>query len=89
MIETNIYDYISQIDYNHPDFAMNEFKAQLATIIGMEPAVKIKWHTVEKINELKRDAGAKDFKEISDKAEQIDITFIDENNTPISLKFLL
>lgn len=89
MIESNIYDYISKIDYNHPDFDLNEFKIQLGKIVGMEPGVKIKWNTIEKINELKKDAGASDFKEIIDKAEQIDITFVDEDQKPIKLKFLI
>lgn len=89
MIESNVYDYISKIDYNNPDFNINEFKVELGKIIGMEPAVKIKWNTIEKINELKKDAGVSDFKQIIDKAEGIHITFVDENQKPIVLKFLI
>lgn len=89
MIKENIFQYISNIDYNHPDFKLLEFKQQLKNIIGMEPAVKIKWNTTESINELKRAAGATDYKEIIDKVEKIDITFVDEDNKPISLVFLL
>lgn len=89
MLESNVYDYISQIDYNHPDFTLEDLKNELSKLIGVKPAVKLKWHTSEKINELKRDSGAKDYKEIIEKVEQIDIVFVDENNTPINLKFLL
>ena len=94
MIQTNIYEYISKIDYNSPDFSIKEFKLNLAKIIGMEPAVKIKWNTTEKINELKKAAGAQDYKTIIEKAEEIEIFFTQDNNftetaVPISLKFLL
>jgi hypothetical protein len=89
MIESNIYDYISTVDYRHPDFTVAEFKLNLKKIIGIEPAVKLKWNTSEKINELKKQSGAIDYKEIIEKIEMIDITFIDENNKPIELKFIL
>jgi len=92
MIQTNVYEYISKIDYNHPDFDVKEFKRNLATIIGMEPAVKIKWNTTEKINELKKAAGAEDYKTIIEKAQEIEIFFTEQDQStqiPISLKFLL
>lgn len=89
MIETNIYDHISTIDYNHPDFNITTFKESLKSIVGMVPAVKIKWSTTEKINELKRDAGVKDYIEKTDKPETIDITFVDSENNPYNLQFIL
>jgi len=93
MIQTNIYEYISKIDYNSSDFSLAGFKSDLKKIIGMEPAVKIKWNVSEKINELKKAAGAEDYKTIIEKAEQIEIFFTEINDNdkqiPISLKFLL
>jgi len=93
MIQTNIYEYISKIDYNSSDFSLASFKSELKKIIGMEPAVKIKWNVSEKINELKKAAGAEDYKTIIEKAEQIEIFFTEINDSdkqiPISLKFLL
>ena len=93
MIQTNIYEYISKIDYNSSDFSLAGFKSELKKIIGMEPAVKIKWNVSEKINELKKAAGAEDYKTIIEKAEQIEIFFTEINDSdkqiPISLKFLL
>lgn len=93
MIQTNIYEYISKIDYNSSDFSLAGFKSDLKKIIGMEPAVKIKWNVSEKINELKKAAGVEDYKTIIEKAEQIEIFFTEINDSdkqiPISLKFLL
>lgn len=89
MIESNVYDYISKIDYTHPDFSMHEFKSELNKIIGLTPAVKMKWNTIEQINELKRDSGAKDYKKILEKVEEINIVFVDNNNIPIEFKFIL
>lgn len=92
MIQTNIYEYISTVKYSHPDFSLQDFKKELGKIIGMEPAVKIKWNTIEKINELKKAAGAKDYKTVVDKAEQIEIIFteqVDNEQKLINLKFIL
>lgn len=89
IIKTNVYDYLSTVKYNHPDFNINEFKSELTKIIGVTPAVKIKWNTEVKINELKKASGVQDFEEKIDKAENIEIIFINENNKPIKLTFLV
>lgn len=89
MIETNISEYITQIDFKHPDFSINEFKINLSKLIGITPAVKLKWDKIEKINELLKKSGATDYKEIIEKVQQIDITIVDENNTPIVFKYMV
>jgi len=93
MIKSNICDYLTTIDCNHPDFSIKEFKTQLKNIIGIEPGVKIKWNTTEKINELKKSSGLSesDYIEKTEKAEELEITFLDENAEDIklvNLKFL-
>lgn len=89
MIEESILEYIEQIDFNSPDFNINEFKRNIAKITNVKPAVDIKWKTYEKINELKKDAGAKDFKESIDEAQSVAIYFIDADDNPIQLKYIL
>jgi hypothetical protein len=89
MLEAHIYELIAKYDFASPDFSMNEFKTDLKNLIGMSPAVKIKWNTQEKINELKRAAGVADYKTIIDKAEEIEIGIVDENNVPVMLKFIV
>lgn len=89
MIEQNISSFLGDIDFKHPDFDLKVFKSQLKNIIGVEPSVKIKWNSFTKVNELKKQAGVKDYKEVIEQAEQLDITFIDENNNPIQLKYFI
>ncbi len=88
MIKTNVYEYLSTVEYNHPDFNINEFKNNLSKIIGMQPAVKINWDTKEKINELKKAAGATNFIDKIEKAKDVEIVFINAEQKPITLKFL-
>ena len=64
-------------------------KNNLAKIVGIKPAVKLKWKTTEKVNELLKSAGAKNHTEIIDKVEQVNITFIDSNNIPVEFKFII
>lgn len=89
MIEVNITDYIKNIDFKHPDFSINEFKLELGKIIGIIPAVKLKWDKTEKINELLKKSGAKEYSEIIENVKQIDITIVDENNVPILFKYIV
>ena len=89
MMETNISDYVSKVDFKNPDFSVNEFKAELSKILGMKPGVKLKWKTTEKVNELLKASGAKNYKEVSDKVEQVNITFIDDEQKPIEFKFII
>lgn len=92
MIQTNVFEYISKINYNDDNFSIGNFKKDLGKIIGMEPAVKIKWKTIEKVNELKKAAGVTDYKTIIEKVEQIEIFFTDEldgKSIPASFNFLL
>jgi len=89
MMETNVSDYVSTVDFKNPDFSINEFKTELSKILGMKPAVKLKWNTSEKVNELLKKSGAKDYKEIVEKVEQVNITIVDADNKPIEFKFII
>lgn len=89
MLEQNLYEYLQNVKFDHPDFSIKELKQNLKSLLGTEPAVNIKWNTYDKINELKKAAGAKDYKETIDEAQQIDIIIVDENQTPINFKFIL
>lgn len=89
MLEQNLYEYLQNVKFDHPDFSIKELKQKLKGILGAEPAVNIKWNTYEKVNELKKAAGAKDYSETIDEAQQIDIIIVDENQTPINFKFIL
>lgn len=89
MMETNVSDYISTVDFKSPEFSINEFKNNLGKILGMKPAVKLTWKTSEKVNELLKKSGAKNHTEIIEKVEQVAITFVDSENIPISFKFII
>jgi len=86
----NVYEYLSKIDYSNPNFDINVMKENLANIIGVKPAVKIDWITAVSINELKRDAGMDkdDYETKKEVPMNIEIVFIDENNTPIKLDYI-
>ena len=91
IIKENVYEYISAIDYAHPDFDVNVLKADLSKIIGTTPAVQIKWASkVESINELKRDAGMdpSDYEVRKEVPNIIDIVFVDDDNMPIKLQYI-
>lgn len=88
LTKNNVYDYLKGVDFSHPDFNLKVLKEQLSNFLGVVPAVKMKWNTVETINELKRDSGALDFKTAKDKLEQIEIVFVDTENKPKSFKFI-
>ena len=89
MLETNVSEYIGTVDFKNPDFSVNEFKNELAKIVGMKPAVKLKWNTTEKVNELLKKSGAVNHTEIIDKVEEVQITFVDTENKPVNFKFLI
>lgn len=89
MIEGNIQEYISKVDFKNPDFSINELKIELGKLIGIKPAIELKWKTTEKVNELLKNSGAIDFIEKTEKLEQINITFVDVDNTPIQFKYLI
>lgn len=89
MMETNVSEYIAKVDFKNPDFSVNEFKLELSKILGIKPAVKLKWNTTEKVNELLKSAGAKNHTEKIDKVEQVNITFVDSENKPVEFKFII
>lgn len=89
MTEKNIIEYIQSVDFKHPDFDLKEVKKALKQIIGSEPSVKLKWNTSEKINELLRDSGAKDYKEVIEKIEHVEIIYLDSDNRPIPIKLIM
>lgn len=89
MMETNVSDYVSKVDFKNPDFSIDEFKNDLGKILGMKPSVKLKWHTSETVNELLKQSGATNYKEIVEKVEQINITFVDDENKPVQFKFII
>jgi hypothetical protein len=91
IIKENVYKYVSSLDYTNPDFDINKVKDELAKIIGVRPAVKIRWvNKLESINELKREAGlpASEYEVRKEVPSVIDIIFVDENNVPIKLQYL-
>lgn len=89
MMETNVGDYITKVDFKNPEFSINEFKLELSKILGIKPAVKLKWNTQEKVNELLKASGVKNHTEVVEKVQQVNITIVDENNTPIEFKFII
>lgn len=89
IIKQNISEYIATVDFKHPDFSINELKQRLKQIIGSEPNVRLKWHTSEKINELLKDSGVEQHKEIVEKVEQVDIIFLSPEGKPIPLKLII
>jgi len=89
MMETNVGDYITKVDFKNPEFSINEFKLELSKILGIKPAVKLKWNTQEKVNELLKASGVKNHTEIVEKVQQVNIIIVDENNTPIEFKFII
>lgn len=90
MMQTNVSDFISTVDFKNPDFSVKEFKGELKKILGMEPSVKLKWNTQEKVNELLKDSGAPNHTTIVEKVEQVNITIVDaENKNAIEFKFII
>jgi len=89
MMESNVSDYIAKVDFKNPDFSVNEFKLELSKILGVKPAVKLKWNSSEKVNELLKASGAKNHTEIVEKVEQVNITFVDNDNKPVEFKFII
>ena len=88
IIKQTIYDHLKKIDFSNPDFNINILKEQLSEILGIKPAIKTKWNTIETINELKKSSGAKDYKTVKDKLEEIEIIFIDSKNKTNNFKFI-
>ncbi len=89
IIEQNISEYIATVDFKHPDFSIQELKSNLKQIIGSEPNVKLKWNSVEKVNELLKDSGVEQHKEIIDKVEEINLVFMNPDGKPIPLKLII
>lgn len=89
MIKTNIQEYISKVDFRNPDFSLNELKKELGQIVGIIPAVQLKWNKQEKVNELLKQAGAKNHTETIEKVEGLSISFVDADNKPIQFKFII
>lgn len=88
MIEQNILEYVSTIDFKNPDFSIKEVKQQLKKIIGSEPNVRLKWNSVEKVNELLKASGVENYKEIIEKVEQIELVYMSPDNKPIPFKIM-
>lgn len=89
IIKQNISEYIATVDFKHPDFSINELKQNLKRIIGSEPNVRLKWNTIEKVNELLKDSGVEQHKEIIEKVEQVDIVFMSPEGKPFPLKLII
>jgi len=93
IISTNVQEYISTVKFSHPDFSVKEFKKELQNIVGMIPAVDLKWKTETVVNELKRDAGVKDYTTITDKVTDVKVyfTYVDNNGKtqPVSLHYII
>lgn len=89
LIENNISEYIATVDFKHPDFSIKELKQQLKQIIGSEPNVQLKWSKTEKVNELLKDSGVEQHKEIIEKVEQVNIVFLSPDDKPIPFKLII
>jgi hypothetical protein len=89
IIEQNVQEYISKVDFKHPDFSLVQLKKDLKQIVGSEPNVRLKWSKTEKVNELLRDSGAKDYKEIVEKVDQVDIMIYSPDNKLIPIKLII
>ena len=89
IMEQNISEYIATVDFKHPDFSVHQLKTQLKTIIGSDPNVRLKWNTVEKVNELLKDSGVEQHKEIIEKVEEVNLVFMNPDGKPIPLKLII
>lgn len=93
MISANVQEYISGVKFSHPDFSVKEFKKELQNIVGMIPAVDLKWKTETVVNELKKAAGAKDHTTVTDKVTEVKVyfTYIDGEGKPkpVSLHYII
>lgn len=89
MIEQHILDYISTIDFKHPDLDIQVIKENIAKLTNTIPSIKLNWETKEKVNELKKSAGAIDYLEKIETPKEMIITLIDESDKPFQLKYLL
>lgn len=89
MIEQHILDYISTIDFKHPDLDIQDIKQNIAKLTNTIPSIKLIWETKEKVNELKKSAGATDYLEKIETPKEMTITLLDESDKPFQLKYLL
>lgn len=92
MMEHNVYEYISNVNYKDPDFSIAAMKEDLKKIIGVKPSVKVKWKTTERVNELLKNAGAENYKEIVEKAEEVSVVFAisnEKNGEVLNFKFMI
>jgi len=89
IIEQNISEYIATVDFKHPDFTVKELKQRLKSIIGTEPNVRLKWNTTEKVNELLKDSGVEQHKEIVEKVDEVNLVYMSPEGRPIPLKLII
>jgi hypothetical protein len=89
-IVLGINEYMQNFNSKDPNISLQQIKSDLQKLIGIQPAIKLKWSEKKMINELKKSAGLNEseYTTIIDKVDEIDIYFLDNKNNPISLKYM-
>lgn len=86
IVETHIEEIISQTDFKGENFDIEAIKKQIKDLTGAVPSIQVAWKTLITANEDKLidDQGKR--KSI---VEGVTITWLDENNIPHELKYLV
>lgn len=83
MKETSIREYISNIDFNSPDWSINDIKKDMRKFLGEEPGIDVSYKKDVVINEVKGEA--EEIKSL----EKISIVFTDLDEKFKKLEFRL
>lgn len=89
MIEENIAEYLSGINFKKEEYDINVMQDQLKGLCGVKPGIDIKWDVKTEVNELKKQAGADDYITRIKKPIEVEVIFVNENNLPIKMKFYI
>lgn len=89
LVEEHITEYLSNINFKKQEFNINVMEEQLRGICGVKPSINVKWDVKNKVNELKKQAGADDYMERIEKPVEIEVVLANENNFPIKLNFYI
>jgi hypothetical protein len=86
IVDTNIEELVGATDFKNGNFNINEIKEQIKELTGAIPSVQVKWNTIPVANEDKLTEGQPKTRDI---VEAVTITWLDSDNIPHELKYLI
>jgi hypothetical protein len=85
-IDAFIEEIVGKTDFKNGNFDVHEIKEQIKNLTGATPSVQVKWNSIPVANEDKLLEGQPKTKDI---VEGVTITWLDSDNLPHELKYLI